>query len=678
MRELPKFSAIDPAKIVPSVKQAISDYKKAIEDVCAKGIYTWNDFIVPLNQADKKFDDVWHPVVHLNGVTNTPELRKAFEECLPAVTEFYNWAGQHEGLFKGYTALHESPEFSKLSKAQQTEINHELRDFKLSGFGLPEDKKKRFNEIESELSQLAAKFGNNLLDSTVGWSKVVTDRSLLEGLPESYLAGAKEKAEAKGLKDSWLLTLDFPSYRQVIMYAENRELRREIYEAYMTRASELGPNAGKWDNGPVMRDILRLSEEQARILGCNNYAELSLIPKMAGSTSEVFSFLRELAARAKPQAEKELADLRKFAAENLGMDKLEPWDMTWASEKQRKALYDIDDEQLRPYFPLERVLSGLFETAHRLYGISVKKHEGSVDVWNSDVRFFDVFGEDGSLIGHFYYDPFAREMKQSGAWMDTCLDLGKAPDGTVLEPVAYLCTNFTKPAKGEEARLTHDDVITIFHEFGHGLNLLLTAVDDAPGVTGINGVAWDTVELPSQFMENWCWEKDALSYISGRTDTGEPLPDDILKRLLDAKNFHSAMATLRQLEFALTDFTLFAEYDPEHGRTVEQIADEVRKEVRVVPSAPFDRFLCSFSHIFNGGYSAGYYSYKWAEVLAEDAYSKFEENGIFDRMTGDLFRKCILSVGGSCDPMEAFVAFRGRKPTIDALLRHTGITDVKK
>ncbi|MGL5535783.1 MAG: oligopeptidase A, partial [Aeromonas veronii] len=539
-----------------------------------------------------------------------------------------------------------------------------------SGIGLPAEAQQRYGEIQARLSELASRFSNNVLDATQGWHKLVADEAELAGLPDSVRAAARQMAELKG-KEGWLFTLDIPSYLPVMMYADNRELRAEMYEAFTTRASDQGPNAGKWDNSAIMSELLTLRRELAQLLGFANYAELSLATKMADKTEQVVSFLTDLAAKSLPQGKAELEEIHAFAAEQHGQSELAAWDLAYYAEKLKQHKFSISDEQLRPYFPASKVVKGLFEVVKRVFGMKVRERLG-IDTWHPDVRFYDIFDADDELRGSFYLDLYAREHKQGGAWMDVCLGRRYRQDGSLQKPVAYLTCNFNGPVDGKPALFTHNEVVTLFHEFGHGIHHMLTRIDVA-GVAGINGVAWDAVELPSQFLENWCWESEALAFISGHYETGEPLPADLLEKMLTARNFQAAMQMLRQLEFALFDFRLHQEFDPANPAQLPALLDEVRSQVAVMTPPAFNRFQHSFSHIFAGGYAAGYYSYKWAEVLSADAFSRFEEEGIFNPATGQSFLKNILEKGGSKEPMELFRAFRGREPKVDALLRHSGI-----
>ncbi|ASI25222.1 oligopeptidase A [Aeromonas salmonicida subsp. salmonicida] len=671
MDSLPPFSQIQPEQVQAAVTQAIADCKQKITDVLAqRDSHTWDSLIAPLEEVNDRLARVWSPVSHLNSVLNSEALRAAHDACLPLLSEFQTYVGQHEGLYQAYLGLFESDDFPRLDGAQRKEIQNTLRDFRLSGIGLPAEAQQRYGEIQARLSELASRFSNNVLDATQGWTKLVSDEAELAGLPQSVLAAARQLAEQKG-QQGWLFTLDIPSYLPVMMYADNRELRAELYEAFTTRASDQGPNAGKWDNSAIMTELLSLRRELAQLLGFGNYAELSLATKMAEKTEQVVGFLTDLAAKSLPQGKAELEEIRTFAAEHHGQRELAAWDLPYYAEKLKQHKFSISDEQLRPYFPANKVVKGLFEVVKRVFGIKVRERLG-IDTWHPDVRFYDIFDAEDELRGSFYLDLYAREHKQGGAWMDVCLGRRYRQDGSLQKPVAYLTCNFNGPVDGKPALFTHDEVVTLFHEFGHGIHHMLTQIDVA-GVAGINGVAWDAVELPSQFLENWCWESEALAFISGHHETGEPLPADLLEKMLTARNFQAAMQMLRQLEFALFDFRLHQEFDPANPDQIPTLLAEVRSQVAVMTPPAFNRFQHSFSHIFAGGYAAGYYSYKWAEVLSADAFSRFEEEGIFNPATGQSFLKNILEKGGSKEPMELFRAFRGREPQVDALLRHSGI-----
>jgi oligopeptidase A len=618
---------------------------------------------------DALIDSVWSPVSHMNSVVNSEELRQAYNACLPKLSEFSTELGQNEMLYQAYKAIAEGAEYQKLDTAQKKVIDNAVRDFRLSGVELDQQQRDEFKKLSQQMTERTAKFEENLLDATHAWRKLITDESLLSGLPPSTIEMAEQMAKREG-EEGWLFTLDFPSYMPVMSYADNRELREEMYTAFATKASDQGPNAGKWDNTEVMLDILNLRHQLANLLGFANHAERSLATKMAQSPQQVLDFLQDLAKRSKPIAEQEYAELRAFAKSTADQDQLEAWDVTYFAEKLRQQRYSISQEELKPYFPEDKVVNGLFAVVNRLYGLDIRERK-DVDVWHKDVRFFEIVAEDGNVRAQFYLDLYARQHKRGGAWMDECKARRRTAEGIEI-PVAFLTCNFSEPVGDKPALFTHDEVTTLFHEFGHGLHHMLTKIEYA-GVSGINGVAWDAVELPSQFMENWCWEREALDLISAHYQTGEKLPDDLFDKMLAARNFQSAMMMLRQLEFSLFDFRLHLEFNPNEPNQVDKILEQVRNEVTVVKPPKFNRFAHSFAHIFAGGYAAGYYSYKWAEVLSADAFSKFEEKGIFDRQTGLEFLEAILEQGGSREPMELFIEFRGREPQIDALLRHTGI-----
>ncbi|MGQ8821269.1 oligopeptidase A [Bibersteinia trehalosi] len=665
---LPKFSEIKPEHIQPAVEQLIQENREIIEQVAQIENPTWENFYLPQVMAGDKLSRAWSPVGHLNSVKNSPELREAYQACLPLLSEFGTWAGQHQGLYQGWLKLKNSPEFATYSIAQKKAVENSLRDFELSGIGLPAEKQQRYGEIVARLSELSSQFSNNVLDATMGWEIIVENADELKGLPESALEAAKASAESKE-KSGYRFTLEFPSYLPVMTYCENRELREKMYAAFNTRASDQGENAGKWDNSANIDEKIKLRLELANLLGFETYADYSLATKMAENPQQVVEFLEDLAKRSKAQGEKEFAELKAFAEKEFGVTELAPWDIAFYSEKQKQALYAINDEELRPYFPENRVLSGLFELINRIFGMRVEE-QFEVDVYHPDVRFFHIFDETDRLRGSFYLDLYAREHKRGGAWMDDCINQKRLADGSLQKPVAYLTCNFNKPIGDKPALFTHDEVTTLFHEFGHGIHHMLTEID-VGDVAGINGVPWDAVELPSQFLENWCWEEDALAFISGHYETGEPLPKEKLTQLLKAKNFQAAMFVLRQLQFGLFDFRLHMA-KPSEGIVLETL-NNVRDEVAVFPTPEWVRTPHSFSHIFAGGYAAGYYSYLWAEVLSADAYSRFEEEGIFNREVGQSFLDNILTRGGSEEPMVLFERFRGRKPTLDALLRHKGI-----
>jgi oligopeptidase A len=667
--DLPPYSQIKPEHVEPAVDQILADSRAAIAKLLEQQQTnpSWEGLVLALDELGARLGRAWSPVSHLNSVCNSPELRAAYEACLPKLSEYWTEMGQNKPLFQAYEALAQSPAAADFDVAQKTILEHALRDFRLSGIDLPAEQQKRYGEIQMRLSELTSKFSNQLLDATQAWTKHVTDEARLSGLTDSAKAQMKQAAEAKGL-DGWLITLEFPSYYAVMTYADDRALREEVYAAYCTRASDQGPNAGQNDNGPLMAEILDLRQELARLLGFANYSELSLASKMAESTDQVLSFLRDLAVRSKPFAEQDLAELKAFAAEQ-GLDDLQSWDVGYYSEKLRQQRYSISQEEVRAWFPVDKVLSGLFAIVQKLYGIEIRELK-DFDTWHPDVRLFEI-SENGQHVGRFFFDLYARANKRGGAWMDGARDKRRDTQGKLIAPVANLVCNFTPPVGGKPALLTHDEVTTLFHEFGHGLHHLLTRVEHA-GASGINGVAWDAVELPSQFMENWCWEPEGLALISGHHETGEALPQAMLDKMLAAKNFQSGLMMVRQLEFSLFDFELHASHGD--GRSVLDVLEGVRAEVSVLRPPAYNRFANGFAHIFAGGYAAGYYSYKWAEVLSADAFSKFEEEGVFNADTGRAFREAILARGGSQEPMVLFVDFRGREPSIDALLRHLGLS----
>ncbi|OPX54288.1 oligopeptidase A [Oceanospirillum multiglobuliferum] len=667
---LPPFNQINPEMIESALDQILSDNRAAIAQLQQQETPTWDSLVQAMSELDDRFSQMWSPVSHLNSVVNSEALRAAYNACLPKLSQYSTEIGQNEALCNSFKALKDSANFAELNTAQQKAINNTLRDFHLSGIDLPADKKQRYGELKQKLSELTNKFSENVLDATQGWHKQIKDEAELVGLPESAKALLQQIAKEKGLA-GWVITLDFPAFHPVMTYADNRDLREELYTAYVTRASDQGPTAGQWDNGPLIDQILALRYELAQLLGFDSYAQYSIATKMATSTDEVLGFLNDLAKRSVGQARAEFAELQAYAKAEFGAEDLKAWDAGYYSEKLRQQRYAISQEALRPYFPAPKVTAGMFEVVKRLYGIDIEEQTQQVDRWHEDVRYF-VIKREGQQIASFYLDLYARANKRGGAWMDECRVRRRTAAGELQLPVAYLVCNFSAPVGGKPALLTHDEVTTLFHEFGHGLHQMLTQVEVAD-VSGINGVAWDAVELPSQFMENFCYEKEGLDLIAGHVDTGEALPQEMLDKLQAAKNFQSAMMMVRQLEFALFDFRLHHEYQPDGSVVVQKLLDEVRAQVAVLPPVPFNRFQNSFSHIFAGGYAAGYYSYKWAEVLSADAFSRFEEEGIFNPQTGADFLHNILEMGGSKEPAELFKAFRGREPKVDALLRHSGI-----
>lgn len=665
----PIFSAIQPALVVDQVKDAIEHCKVTVAEVVECAEISFVNVVSKLEEAEDKLSQVFSPVSHMNSVVSSDELREAHDACLPLLSEYSTFIGQHEGLCSLYSKLEAADDFKNLSLAQKKVVSNAVRDFKLSGVSLPANKKQQYAKIKARLSDLSSQFSNNLMDATLAFTKHVTDKESLAGLPQSALDAAAQAAQEKDLQ-GYLFTLDIPSYLPVMMYADSRDLREEMYRAYVTRASSDDESGGKFDNTAIIDETLALRQELAQLLGFNNYADYSLSTKMAENSDQVIDFLQDLASRSKPQALNEKEEIEAFAQSEFSVTTLNAWDYSYYAEKLKQEKYSVSDEELRPYFPEQRVLSGLFEVVTRLYDLEIREVT-NVDTWHKDVRYFEISDSIGRLRGSFYLDLYARAKKRGGAWMDECKVRRTTLAGELQAPVAFLTCNFSGPVGNKPALFTHDEVITLFHEFGHGIHHMLTQVDVA-GVSGINGVAWDAVELPSQFLENWCWQPDALAFISGHFETSDPLPQDLLDKMLAARNFQSAMQMLRQLEFSLFDFKLHMQAEP--TLSVQALLDEVRSEVSVTTPPSFNKFQNSFGHIFAGGYAAGYYSYKWAEVLSSDAFSRFEEEGIFNSQTGQDFLNDILEQGGSKEPMELFKAFRGREPNTDALLRHSGIS----
>ena len=671
---LPKFNEIPVDEIEAAISKHLDANLEAIKTLSQQANPSWASLVEVLEELDDTLSKAWSPVSHLNSVMNSDELRSAYNACLPKLSAYGTEVGQNKDLQQAYQAIKDSPEFGTLNKAQQKAINNALRDFHLAGVDLADDKKKRYGEIKSRLSELSSKFGENVLDATNKWQKLISNKDELAGVPESSLAGFAQTAKAHE-QEGYLLTLDFPCYLPVMTYCDNRELREEMYTAFATRASDQGPNAGEFDNSDNMAEILKLRHELANLLGFESYAHYSLASKMAETPEQVVGFLEDLAVKSKAQAEAEYAELTAFAKEQNPNDELHPWDVTYYGEKLKQARYSVSQEEIRPYLPAPKVLAGLFEVAQRLFDVSIEEDtEACVengDLYHPDAQLFSI-KKDGQLVAQFYFDLYARAKKRGGAWMDECRVRRTKANGEQQIPVAYLVCNFTAPVGDQPALLTHDELTTLFHEFGHGIHHMLTKVNTA-AVSGINGVAWDAVELPSQFLENWCWEPEALAFITGHVETGEPLPKDLLDKMLAAKHFQNAMMMMRQLEFSLFDFKMHLEYNPENPQPIQAVLNNVREKVAVVKAPEFNRFQHSFSHIFAGGYAAGYYSYKWAEVLSADAFSRFEEEGIFNKDTGASFFNEILSRGGEDDAAVLFENFRGRKPSVEPLLRHSGI-----
>ena len=666
---LPRFAEIKPEQVTPAIDQLLANNRAMVASVSADASTpTWKTFVLPLEDSNEHLSRAWSQVSHMNAVVNSPELREVYNANLSKITEYYAELSQNLTLSDKFKTIKASPDFVQLTPAQQKIIHNELRDFRLGGAELPEDQKQRFKAIQEELASSAARFEENLLDTTNDFTKYVEHEIEVAGLPADVLQAAREAATADG-KPGWKFTLHGPSYMPVMQYAEHRPLREALYRAYVTRASEFGK--AEWDNTPLIGQILALRQEAAQLIGYKSYAEVSLATKMAQKPAEVLDFLNSLGQRAKPFAQKDLAEVRAFVAEKFGVTELEAWDIGFYSEKLREARYGFSDEEVKQYFPESTVLPGMFKLVETIYGLKI--HETHAPTWHADVRFFSITDHTGQLIGQFYLDLYARQNKRGGAWMDDAITRRRKAE-QIQTPVAYLTCNFSAPVGGKPALFTHDEVITLFHEFGHGLHHLLTKIEDL-GVSGINGVEWDAVELPSQFMENFCWEWDVVRHMTRHVDSGEALPRALYDKMLLAKNFQSGLYTLRQIEFALFDMRLHDDFDPKGEQSVLQLLNEVRAQIAVIQPPAFNRFPNNFSHIFAGGYAAGYYSYKWAEVLSADAYSLFEENGVLSAEVGHRFWSEILGRGGSRPALESFVAFRGREPTLDALLRHSGMVE---
>ena len=673
--DLPRFDTFAPAYVTPAIDVLLTKAREVVQTLAAPAAtISWENFVEPLENATEKLGRAWGVVSHLNAVMDTPELRATYNENQPKVTEFWTELGQNLALFDKYKALKASASYVDLSATRKKIIDNAIRDFRLGGAELPAEKKERFAQIQEQQAALSTKFSENVLDATNDYELLITDAARLAGLPEDVQQAAQASAEKAG-KSGYRFTLHFPSYFPILQYANDRALRETIYRANATKASELGAKP-EWDNTQNIIEILKLRDEEAKLLGYQNFAEVSLVPKMATAPQQVIQFLDDLAVRARPFAENDLAELKAFAKTELGIDKLEAWDFTYAAEKLREQRYAFSEQEVKLYFPEPKVVDGLFRLVQNMFGVAIKADAGPV--WHDDVKFYRI-EKNGQLIGQFYLDLYARSGKRGGAWMDDAR--GRKSIGVdVQTPVAYLTCNFTEPAVIDGVRkpayFTHDEVITLFHEFGHGLHHMLTAVDEL-GVSGISGVEWDAVELPSQFMENFCWEWEVLQHMTAHAESGAALPRALYDKMIAAKNFQSGLQMLRQVEFSLFDMHLHFDYDPNGTKSVADVLAEVRHRVAVVIPPPFNRFQNSFSHVFAGGYAAGYYSYKWAEVLSADAYGAFEEaQGDPNRLaeTGLAFQREILAVGGSRSAMESFTAFRGREPSIDALLRHNGMT----
>ncbi len=659
LADLPDFTAVNGPNAVAAIDHVLAQSRALIETVLSPDTpRTFEDVVEPLEIMSHQFSRVWSPVRHVNSVMSNDELREAHNACLEKLTAFWSEVGQNQALYQAYKTIRDH---NSLTADQQRLLDLAIIDFELAGVGLEEKQRKQFTDIQLKLSALNAKFEEHVLDCANAWSYHTESEGALAGLPQSALARGAQEAKDRDLK-GWYFGLDFPAYLAVLSHAENRELRETFYNAWATRASDAGTHDAKYDNTPVIEEILSLRQQLAETLGYANYAEYSLAKKMATSGEQVVTFIRDLARRSHGAAKKEFEQLKQFAGRDL-----DPWDVSFYAERLREERFEISDEALRPYFPLEKALKGMFRITGEIFGITIREI-AATNVWHDDVRLFEVIGSDGQRAGRFYTDLFARAKKRGGAWMDECIGHNRIdePDSSA---VAFLVCNFMPPSGDKPALLTHNEIVTLFHEFGHTLHLLLSKVA-YPGIAGINGVPWDAVELPSQFLENFAWQPDTLGLISGHFETGEPMPEELFAKLLGTRTFHAGLQSVRQLEFALFDMRLHKEQPAAH---YEQILTEVRDEVSVVPVSPNNRFANAFSHIFAGGYAAGYYSYKWAEVLSADAFSAFEDTGILDQPTGERFRSCILEKGGSVDAMDAFKRFRGREPTVDALIRHNGL-----
>jgi oligopeptidase A len=665
---LPTFTDILPENVESALDKILDDNRTQLNALLSLKKYSWEELIQPLEDMDVKLHDMWAIVAHLNNVKNNKALQEVYQKCLLKLTEYQSQLSQNVDLYHAYETIKANVE--NLDQAQQKIIDNTLLDFKLNGVHLSSKEKSQFLKLEKKLAELESQFEQNLLDATDAWKKLIIDEREINGLTEDAKYLAQKEAERSG-KPGWMLTLQIPCYIAVMTYAENRSLREEMYHAYVTRASEIGSNNSKFDNSPIMEEILILRQQKANLLGYSNFAELSLVKKMAKKPERVIQFLTEIVQYAKPKAKNEWEELKQFALQQDNIDHLQAWDVAYYSEKLRQKQYNISQEELRPYFPIDLVLKGLFFIAEQLYGIKITKETG-VDIWHPDVQFFQVHNENNDRIASFYLDLYARPQKRGGAWMDHCYDRHLNSKKNLQLPVTFLVCNFTPPTNSKPALLTHDEVLTLFHEFGHGLHHMLTTINYV-GVSGLNNVAWDAVEFPSQFMENFCWEKQCLDIFAKHYQTGETLPQAMVDRLIASKNYHTGLQTLRQLEFALFDFKLHLIYDAQKETSIQELLNNVRKEVGVIPVPCYNRFQHSFSHIFGGGYAAGYYSYKWAEVLSADAFELFLQQGVLNRQLGEQLQEKFLSQGGAKDALELYIDFRGREPSIDALLVQLGM-----
>lgn len=668
---LPTFSQIDYSQVENKLDNLLKKNLDTIEKLLTNNTtYTWDNLLQPIDTLNDELHHFWSPIQHLSAVVNAPALRDIMHACLPKLSDYHTHISHNKKLFEAILSIKNSSNFSSLNKAQQKSIENDIRDFKLSGVHLSEDKKEKFSELTKSLSKLMHQFEENVLDATMGWKKYTTDEALLSGIPEHAKLAAKKNAKKENF-DGWIFTLEAPDYLAVMTYADSAMLREEMYHAFVTRASELGPNAGRFDNSAIMKNILKDRHELAKLLDFDNFAQYSLSTKMVKHTDDVIQFLLELAQKSLPKAKQEFKELVSFAKTELNYETLNAWDIAYVSEKYRQKEYNISPEDLRPYFPEPQVYDGLFKIIHRLYGITVKQ-KMDADTWHPDVKCFELLDEKQHTIAHIFCDLYARENKRGGAWMDECTIRRLCDDGKIQLPAAYLTCNFNSPIGNDPALFTHDEVVTLFHECGHTLQHVLTQIN-VENVSGIRGIPWDAVEVASQFFENWAWEKDSIPFIAKHYKTQADLPADLLERMQRAKNFQTGMHMMRQLEFAIFDFRIHLEYFEMKKDQVQTILNEVRQHFAVYPSPDFNRFQHAFTHIFGGSYAAGYYSYKWAEVMASDAFSLFDEKGIFDKFTSMKFKETFLESGGAKDPLDLFIEFRGRKPSVDALLKYSGI-----
>jgi len=667
--DLPNFPEIKAEHIEVALDELLKESRELTESLLKNNSkYTWDNLIEPLEKADNQLERMWSPISHMNGVVNTPELRDAYNGCLPKLSEYSTEMGQNRALFDAIKQIQDNQDALGLDDAQRKSIEDSIKGFKLSGVDLDNEKKQRYGEISSELSTITSKYSDNVLDATNAWTKQIDDKSALKGLPDTAIeqaAAAAKQRDAEG----YMLTLEFPSYYAVMSYADDRALREEMYRAYSTRASDQGSD-DKLDNSENMEKILKLRQEKAQLLGFDNYSELSLDTKMADSPKQVLEFLGELAEKSLPFAKKEYEELKQFANDEVGIEDMQAWDVTYVSEKLKQQRYSISDEDLKPYFPVDNVLNGLFELVEKLYKVSIKQNKDQ-ESWHDDVRFYEIYNANGDLKARFYLDLYARQHKRGGAWMADFCSRFKS-NNAIQTPVAFMTCNSAPPAGGKPALFTHDEVITLFHEFGHGLHHMMTEIEYLD-ISGISGVEWDAVELPSQFMENWCWQREALDMFAAHYETGEKIPDALFDKMQAARHFQTAMGMVRQLEFSIFDMRLHMDTGISSSKQIQDVLDTVRESVAVVTPPAFNRFQHGFSHIFAGGYAAGYYSYKWAEVLSADAFARFEEEGLFNQEVGEAFLTEILEVGGSRPAIESFKAFRGREPSVDALLKHSGL-----